>query len=165
VLSFDIDNDPALIPGLLSQLMGVVQRLGLFDDATIQRMGLALHEAMLNGIHHGNLELDSALRQGDEKAYHRLAALRRRLSRYRRRRLHIKARFDSTGAVFVIRDDGLGFNPTRIPDPTDDGCLERPSGRGLLLIRAFMDEVSFNSCGNQITLVKHRTTPDADGHR
>jgi hypothetical protein len=165
VLSFDLENDTALIPGILAQLMGVAERLRLFDDGTVQRMGVALHEAMLNGIHHGNLELDSSLRMGDERAYHCLAAERRRVPRYRRRRLHVAARFDPAGAVFVIRDEGRGFNPARLPDPTDVNCLERPSGRGLLLIHAFMDEVSYNTSGNQITLVKRRTNPPSRAGR
>jgi len=159
VLSFDLENDPALIPGVLAQLLAVAERLRLFDEKTVHRVGLALHEALLNGIHHGNLELDSALRQGDERTYHRLAEYRRRMPRYRGRRLHVAARFDPSGAVFVIRDDGRGFNPNRLPDPTDPEILDRPCGRGLLLIRAFMDEVAFNASGNEITLVKRRTDP------
>jgi anti-sigma regulatory factor (Ser/Thr protein kinase) len=79
------------------------------------------------------------------------------MARFRNRRLHIVARFDTAGAVFVIRDDGHGFDPNRLPDPTDPASLQKPSGRGLLLIRAFMDEVSHNAIGNQITLVKRPT--------
>ena len=61
-------------------------------------------------------------------------------------------------AVYRIRDEGPGFDPARLPDPTDPARLERTTGRGLLLIRAFMDEVAFNGTGNQITLLKRHTT-------
>jgi hypothetical protein len=156
VLAFNLENDPALISGVIAQIIDVVGQLRLFDEATSERIGVALHEAMLNGIHHGNLELDSTLRLEDEKAYHRLAALRRRMPCYRWRQLHVLARLDSAGASIVIRDDGHGFDTTRLPDPTDPAILERPSGRGLILIRAFMDEVSFNASGNEISLIKRR---------
>jgi anti-sigma regulatory factor (Ser/Thr protein kinase) len=59
-------------------------------------------------------------------------------------------------AVFVVRDEGPGFDPTSLPDPTDPINLERVSGRGLLLIQTFMDHVEHNETGNQITMIKRR---------
>ena len=56
----------------------------------------------------------------------------------------------------VIRDEGPGFNPEMLPDPFSSESLERPSGRGLTLIRAFADEVTFNDQGNEITLMMRR---------
>jgi anti-sigma regulatory factor (Ser/Thr protein kinase) len=152
-----LENDTARLPGVIGQLLEAAARLGLFDEATTHRVGLALHEALVNAIDHGNLELDSALRRENEAAYHRLAECRRQMLPYHRRRLHVHARIDSSAAIFVIGDQGRGFDPARLPDPTDPDGLECPSGRGLLLIRTFMDEVSFNPTGNQITLVKRRT--------
>jgi anti-sigma regulatory factor (Ser/Thr protein kinase) len=58
-------------------------------------------------------------------------------------------------AEFVIRDEGPGFAPDKLPDPTDTSNLERSSGRGVLLMRAFMDEVSFNAQGNEVTMRKN----------
>ena len=56
---------------------------------------------------------------------------------------------------FVIRDEGPGFNHEQVVDPTQEENLERIGGRGLLLIRNFMDEVSYNQRGNEISLVKY----------
>ena len=56
----------------------------------------------------------------------------------------------------MVRDEGPGFNPGDVPDPTDPANLERESGRGLLLMRTFMDDVQFSQHGNQVTLVKRR---------
>src|SRR3954454_23078998 len=64
-LSFILGNDPGLLPRVLALIMETAERYRLFDEGTGDRVCLALHEAMLNGIHHGNLELDSTLRQGD----------------------------------------------------------------------------------------------------
>ena len=63
---------------------------------------------------------------------------------------------------FVVRDQGPGFNPSTLPDPTSPQYLDRPSGRGLLLMRAFMDAVIYNDAGNEVTLVKHRVTAAAE---
>jgi len=158
-LTFVLKNDVALIPAVVTQLMEAAGRFHLFDHGTAERVAMAVHEAILNGIHHGNLELDSALRLGDERVYVRLAVARRGERPYRGRLVHVEGRFDPGQAVFVIRDEGPGFDPRSLPDPTEAPCLERPSGRGLLLIRSFMDEVTFNATGNEISLVKRRSTP------
>jgi anti-sigma regulatory factor (Ser/Thr protein kinase) len=92
-----------------------------------------------------------------------MAEFRRRRPPYRDRRLHIRARLSRRQAVYVIRDEGPGFDPSTLPDPTDPAHLEMTTGRGLLLIRAYMDGVAFNWDGNQITLTKRRTTPP-DAH-
>jgi anti-sigma regulatory factor (Ser/Thr protein kinase) len=158
-----LENDPALIPPLLARLRATADRLGLFDARTADGVALALTEALINAIHHGNLELDSRLRQDDEATYDRMAESRRRRPPYRDRRLRVRARLSRREAVYVIRDEGPGFDPSTLPDPTDPAHLENPTGRGLLLIRAFMDRVAFNWDGNQITLTKRRTTPP-DAH-
>ena len=160
---FLLENDPALIPPLLAQLRETAAQLALFDEATSGRVAVALTEALLNGIQHGNLELDSRLRE-DEATYSQLAEFRRHRPPYRDRRLYVRARLTRREAVYLIRDEGPGFDPARLPDPTDPAHLERASGRGLLLIQAFMDKVAFNSAGNQVTLLKRRTTtPNALG--
>ncbi len=81
---------------------------------------------------------------------------RRRRPPYRERRLYVHARLSRSEAVYVIRDEGPGFDPATVPDPTDPANLEKASGRGLLLIRAYMDEVIHNRTGNQVTLIKRR---------
>ena len=56
----------------------------------------------------------------------------------------------------IVRDEGPGFDVSSLPDPTDPANLGKSSGRGLLLIRTFMDDVRFNAAGNEITLSKRR---------
>jgi anti-sigma regulatory factor (Ser/Thr protein kinase) len=61
-------------------------------------------------------------------------------------------------AVYFIRDEGPGFDPSRLADPTDPAHLESTAGRGLLLIRAYIDEVAFDGAPSRITLTRRRTT-------
>src|SRR5207247_8759528 len=93
-------------------------------------------------------------REQDEKLYHALLDERRQQEPYQDRRVHVSARESRAEAVYVIRDEGPGFDPTGLPDPTDPSNLEKVSGRGLLLIRTFMDEVHHNKEGNEITMIK-----------
>ena len=53
----------------------------------------------------------------------------------------------------TVRDQGAGFDPSSIPDPTRPENLSRPCGRGVFLMRKLLDEVSFNDRGNEVTLV------------
>lgn len=66
-------------------------------------------------------------------------------------------------AEIRVADEGVGFNPNGVPDPTCDENLQRPCGRGIMLIRAYMDEVSFSSDGNEIRMVKLRHGGSAGG--
>src|SRR5204863_2609962 len=98
----------------------------------------------------------SDLREGDGNGYHDLMKARRSREPYCSRRVHLTALESRAQVVYIIRDEGPGFDPSLLPDPTDPANLEKASGRGLLLVRTFMDEVAFNESGNQITIVKRR---------
>ena len=60
-----------------------------------------------------------------------------------------------------VRDQGEGFDPANVPDPTNAENLLKTSGRGIFLMRTFMDEVSFNDRGNEVTMVKRNARPGA----
>lgn len=62
---------------------------------------------------------------------------------------------DRSAVTYVVRDDGPGFDTSALDRPIEAEEMMRVGGRGLLLIRTFMDEVSFNTDGNQITLIKY----------
>ena len=116
----------------------------------------ALEEAMLNGMYHGNLGVSSELKQ-QGTAFHDTVERRRTQAPYAGRKLHVRSQLTADRVTYTIRDEGAGFDVSSLPDPTDPANLEKPSGRGLLLIRCFMDEVTYNATGNEITLVKNRS--------
>ncbi len=153
---FVLENDPALIPPLVGHLEDNLARLSLCEQGGLVLLGVALHEALSNAIFHGNLEVSSTMREKEEVAYYRLAEERRKSKPWGDRRVYVTARLSRVEAVFVVRDEGPGFDPSGLPDPTDPANLERVSGRGLLLIHTFMDRVEHNETGNQITMTKRR---------
>jgi hypothetical protein len=132
-----------------------VTDMRLCDDAERLRVGIALEEALLNSFYHGNLEVSSSLKEIDHEMYSNLAKQRCHETPYAERKVYVHARFTRTEARYVIRDEGAGFDPHSLPDPTDPANLERPCGRGVLLMRTFLDEVTYNPAGNEVTLVKY----------
>lgn len=146
---------------LVSDFEAELARMEFCDDAELIRVGTALTEALTNAIEHGNLELDSDMKETDDQEYFDLARKRAQESPYAQRRVRIISQATPAEAKFVFRDEGPGFDHRNLPDPTDPANLLKLSGRGLLLIRTFMDEVTFNEAGNEITLIKRRR-PVAD---
>lgn len=152
--TFVLDNDPSLVPAAVDHVRQHITRLGLFDETDRIRIGVALEEALLNALYHGNLELGNDLRESDASAYYAQADQRRREEPFSSRTTQFEATLSGDEAVFVVRDGGAGFDPSLVPDPTDGANLERLVGRGLLLIRTFMDDVRHNPRGNEITMIK-----------
>lgn len=104
---------------------------GLPPKAARFNLRVALTEALSNAIKYGN-------RLDPSKAVEVMVEL-----------------LDSSFRV-VVQDEGTGFDPTTVPDPTTPDRLERVDGRGLFLIRNLVDEVSFNDRGNSICMVLRR---------
>lgn len=153
---FVLENDSSLVPPLVRYVQEGLRRFRACDETAALRVTVALREALVNAIEHGNLEAKSELKDADQAAFHDLVNRRRAEPPYRDRRVYFTVRQTPDRFVCVIRDEGPGFSPASLPDPTDPENLERAHGRGLLLIRTFMDEVTHNATGNEITLVKLR---------
>ena len=101
-------------------------------DHDIFSIHLALEEALVNAIKHGN-GLDLA------------------------KQVRVRCRMSDDLVQIEIADEGEGFDPTRVPDPTDEHHRECPNGRGVMLMRSFMDRVEYNERGNCVLLEKRRT--------
>lgn len=153
---FNLANDVDMIPSLVGYMQETVGHMGLCDAGERFRVSVALEEALVNAMYHGNLELGSELRGDDDDAYQALVQRRREQAPYRDRRIYVLAEMSPAEVKFVVRDDGPGFDPSTLPDCTDPENLEKASGRGVMLMRTFMDEVLYNETGNEVTLVKRR---------
>jgi signal transduction histidine kinase len=156
-----LDNDAALFDPFIDLFQQILHGIGLCDDTDRFRVGMALKEALSNALYRGNLEIGFEQARGDADellADTEIAVVRERLSQreYADRRVHVSVRIDSQQAVFVIRDDGRGFDTRNLPSRGDLGALDAGGGRGIVLMCAFMDEVKYNDRGNEVTLIKRR---------
>lgn len=123
-------TDTRVAKELLDELLA---RLGEFrwSDDEVFGVHLAVEEALMNAIKHGN-RLDAT------------------------KHVHVVSELSEKAFRIQITDEGPGFNPENVPDPTLDENLELPSGRGLMLMRTFMSKVEYNASGNQVTMEKVR---------
>jgi serine/threonine-protein kinase RsbW len=96
------------------------------------RVHLALEEAIINAHKHGN-----------QRDWSKSITVRYYIS--------------ADGVAAQVEDEGVGFDPQSVPDPLAPENLERPSGRGLLLMRSYLTGVCHNEPGNCICLCKHRS--------
>ncbi len=92
---------------------------------------LALEEGLMNAIKHGN---------GSDA----------------NKRVFLRCNLSAERIWIEIRDEGVGFDPAVLPDPTDAENLHTASGRGVMLMRAYMSSVEFNESGNCVTMEKLR---------
>ena len=152
--AFVLENESSLIGPTIENLQSGLPSWSHRDRLQI---GMAIEEALTNAMHHGNLEVCSKLREGDsDSKYYQTIAERKQLGKFRGRKVRVEAEFSDEHICIQISDEGAGFDPASIPDPRCSENLERVSGRGLLLIRSFMDQVAHNAIGNQITMTKMR---------
>lgn len=162
--AFRLGNEQRLFAPLVDLLQADLAAVGPWDPSSRMQVGMALHEALANALYHGNLEVCSSLRQtDDERPFYDLAEQRRHLPPYRDRMIYVESRVDLESATYRIRDEGPGFDTSALSKPLDPEDMTRIGGRGLLLIRAFMDEVVHNPAGNEIVLKKAAPRPPARG--
>ncbi len=152
-LAHILENDCRLIGPLIEHLQ---DQLPHWSEQDRLQIGMAVGEALANAMHHGNLEVSSVLRGEDDQQYHQLIRQRRGAAPWAGRKVHVSSLLGDDEIRISIRDEGPGFDQASVPDPTAPGRLEQLSGRGLLLIRSFMDEVRYRGRGNEIEMVKRR---------
>lgn len=111
-------------------VLAALERLG-YDKAAVFAVRLSLEEALANAVRHGNKD-DAG------------------------RRVILQCEIGPNEAVLDVQDEGEGFDPGSVPDPTAAENLEIPAGRGLMLIRSFMADVTVHPPGNRITMRYHR---------
>jgi CheY-like chemotaxis protein len=157
-----LENDITLLQSLVIYIQQQLKELRIFPESERIRIGVALEEALLNAFYHGNLEVSSQLREDDYDQYYSLAKQRCSESPFAERKITVECHFERDSASFLISDEGPGFDPSTLPDPRDPENLERPSGRGLLLMRTFLDEVEYSPKGNQVRMTKKRQAQHAE---
>ena len=100
-----------------------------YDEETVFAIRLAFEEAITNAVKHGN---------GNDRS----------------KKVRVRFGVNSEKIVIVVNDEGSGFLPEQVPDPTKPDRLSLPDGRGIMLMRAYMNKVEYRRNGSELLLVK-----------
>lgn len=151
-LLFKIGNDVVLVQPLVDGLAEEIKISCRIPRSQLPGMRMGLHELIVNAIEHGNLELDSELKQH----HNYMEILKRKAADplFCERRVMIEAIVAADSFTCVISDQGSGFDWHSLPDPADPENLFKPHGRGVIMAGNFFDEFFYNESGNQVTVRK-----------
>ena len=125
-----VPSDPKQISKPKRAILKELEGSGFCGDAVFA-IKLALEEALTNALKHGN--------QGDPS-----------------KRITIRYAVTPDKVVIIVGDEGEGFDEGKVPDPTQPHRLPIPNGRGIMLMRAYMDEVEYRDEGREVRFVKYR---------
>ena len=132
-LELSIESKIEFVDMVSSVVKSVSTKMGFEEDDT-NWIELAIHEAVINAITHGNKHAED-------------------------KQVDVKFVLEPEALTVYVRDRGEGFDPAQLPDPTDADNLLKPSGRGIFYMRTFMDEVEHSSHpegGSVVRLTKRK---------
>ena len=154
--NLEIGNDFEFINHIVAFITRDLPSYGILGEEDLFTLALVLAEALENAIFHGNLELSSELKNDRYALFQEEGKRRGEIKPYQERKVYIFYEITQNSVKYVIRDEGKGFAHTKILDPKDPDNLFKISGRGILMIVNFKDEVFWNERGNEITMVRYR---------
>jgi serine/threonine-protein kinase RsbW len=111
------------------EILGALERFG-YPEQSLFAIKLSLEEALVNAVKHGN-QYDPG------------------------KQITIRYDVNPDRAIITVTDQGTGFCPANVPDCTADENLNRPSGRGIMLMRSYMDQVHYSRRGNTVRMIKY----------
>lgn len=126
-----IPSEPGAGSHILQEVLAQLEQFD-YGPRDIFGVQMALEEALVNAIKHGN-GLDAS------------------------KKVHVACRMSRERLRMEIEDEGPGFDPASVPDPTEEENLDKPSGRGIMLMKTFMSRVEYNKLGNRVLMEKTRS--------
>ncbi|MFO0977664.1 MAG: ATP-binding protein [Planctomycetaceae bacterium] len=159
---FRIPTRCDLIPVIRDRLLKGIRDYQVVEGTRENHFCMALEEALNNAFYHGNLEISSDLKEDGSSRFVDLAREREQLLPWKGRCVRITELVSSFGLWVSIQDDGAGFDVDAAIARCNDPEALLASGRGLLMMRAFSDEVFFNASGNEVTLVLYADAQDKE---
>ncbi|MCA9063556.1 MAG: ATP-binding protein [Planctomycetaceae bacterium] len=143
----------ALMPTLRNRLLEGISTFRLANEVRLHQFCMALEECLANSFYHGNLEVPSELKEAGDSAFMKLARSRQSEQPWMGRLVRVTEVCGVFGLWLTIEDEGAGFHVEEAIRRAENPESLLSSGRGLLMMRAFADEVFFNERGNRVTLV------------
>ncbi|MHC4879651.1 MAG: ATP-binding protein [Planctomycetota bacterium] len=136
--------------------------IGVCEPEKIHRITIPLHEAMTNAIIHGNLEVSSELKEEEGNLFSQAVAQRLTLEQYSSRSVEVVFDVNSHRLQWMITDEGPGFDvAAKLARSESDEISLLASGRGITMMRAFMDDVYYLNGGRTVVMTMQRSAAES----
>ncbi|MCK4797112.1 MAG: ATP-binding protein [Spirochaetes bacterium] len=156
---YQIPNSLKYVPVVSYHLTRDLTQVGLVDEDQSENIKFGIQEILINAIEHGNLDISYKEKTMLLKKGYDLPQIIEKYSKrikYSKRKVSIEFTLTREKAIYVIKDQGKGFDWRALSDFSDSKKLILEHGRGIMISKRYFDELNYNEKGNEVTLIVNK---------
>ena len=154
IKKYILKNNIGEVAGLIKEIC--LEISGVIDEANVNLFAAALYEVAINAIEHGNLGISYETKKEwiEKNIYHEKLSELLKTETAKNTFVEISLEIESDCITLTVKDEGDGFKPQKAIEKIKQEDIRRNSGRGMMMMKSYFDEIKYNETGNSITLIK-----------
>ncbi len=154
IKKYILKNSIGEVAGLIKEICGEISEV--IDEANVNLFAAALYEVAINAIEHGNLGISYETKKEwiEKNIYHEKLAELLKTETAKNTFVEISLEIENGYITLIVKDEGEGFKPQKAIEKIKQEDFMRNSGRGMMMMKSYFDEIKYNETGNSITLLK-----------
>lgn len=154
IKKYILKNSIGEVAGLIKEISEVISEV--IDEANVNLFAAALYEVAINAIEHGNLGISYETKKEwiEKNIYHEKLAELLKTETAKNTFVEISLEIENGYITLIVKDEGEGFKPQKAIEKIKQEDFMRNSGRGMMMMKSYFDEIKYNETGNSITLLK-----------
>ena len=154
IKKYILKNSIGEVAGLIKEICGEISEV--IDEANVNLFAAALYEVAINAIEHGNLGISYETKKEwiEKNIYHEKLAELLKTETAKNTFVEISLEVENGYITLIVKDEGEGFKPQKAIEKIKQEDFMRNSGRGMMMMKSYFDEIKYNETGNSITLLK-----------
>ena len=154
IKKYILKNSIGEVAGLIKDICAEIT--GYIDEANVNLFAAALYEVAINAIEHGNLGITYETKKEwiEKNIYHEKLSELLKTEIAKNTFVEISLEIENDCITLVVKDEGDGFKPQKAIEKIKKEDFMRNSGRGMMMMKSYFDEIKYNETGNSITLLK-----------
>ena len=154
IKKYILKNSIGEVAGLIKEICAEISEV--IDEANVNLFAAALYEVAINAIEHGNLGISYETKKEwiEKNIYHEKLAELLKTETAKNTFVEISLEIENGYITLIVKDEGEGFKPQKAIEKIKQEDFMRNSGRGMMMMKSYFDEIKYNETGNSITLLK-----------
>lgn len=154
IKKYILKNNIGEVAGLIKEIC--LEISGVIDEANVNLFAAALYEVAINAIEHGNLGISYETKKEwiEKNIYHEKLSELLKTETAKNTFVEISLEIETDCITLTVKDEGDGFKPQKAIEKIKQEDIRRNSGRGMMMMKSYFDEIKYNETGNSITLIK-----------